>query len=329
MLLCLLPLAACAQQQEAVLYAGLIKTQGYVVGSALSASGLQRLDGDTTWTHLGWNTPRISGLSFDPTDPDVIYLASGNGILRTRDGGASWRVTTDWRVTEAQDVDVDPNAPQNIYAGTAYGVWHSDDGAETWHEVNNGIPAVRSTYTQTIEVDRTQTGRVVAGTAGGVYLTENAGASWQRVGADGIEVLDLQQSAKNPQVWIAATQGHGVWLSGDNAATWQQVQGAIARQDIHAVAIDPFDAERMVAVGWDTGVLLSTDGGQTWARRGDTLPTPRFYEAIFDANEPGRIWAATLERGIFHSDDDGQTWTYAGMNGTMVFDLLYIGENAP
>jgi photosystem II stability/assembly factor-like uncharacterized protein len=161
-------------QNHPQLYASLVKSKGYVVGSKLAASGLHRYDGNQTWTHLGWNTPRISAISYDPENADIIFLACGNGAVRTLDGGESWRVTTDWRVTETQDIAVDPNAPQHVYLATAYGVWRTKDRGETWTEASAGIT---KKYTQALKVDRTQGGRVLIGTEGGVYLsTDGAGS---------------------------------------------------------------------------------------------------------------------------------------------------------
>ncbi len=326
-ILLLLTVAAPAWAQDgAVLYAGLIKSKGYVVGSPLSASGLHRFEGDTTWTHFGWNTPRASGLAFDPTDPAILYVAAGNGCLRTMDGGASWRLTTDWRVTEAQDVAVDPNAPEHVYLATAYGLWRSEDRGQTWTEANVGIPAPGSTYTDAVEVDRAQAGRVLAATWGGLYVSEDGAQSWTHAGPPDVHALDLQQSPTAPNVWIAGTQDRGVLRSEDGGRTWRFAGGGLARKSIYAVAIDPFDAQRMAAAGWDTGVFLSADGGTTWTAHRRGLPTPHVFEVLFDANTPGRLWAATIEEGIFFTDDAGRSWQHGGLYGTMVFDMIFVRE---
>ena len=310
-------------QPRYVLHAGLIKTQGYVVGSPLAASGFHRFEGGETWTHIGWNIPRVSGLAYDPTNPDVLFLACGNGGLRTLDGGQSWRITTDWRVTEAQDIAVDPNAPSHVYIATAYGIWATTNQGETWREANDGIS---KTYAQAVEVDRTQADRVFAGTEGGLYLSEEGGRSWSQVAAVE-DVLDIQQSITDPQRWLAGTQNDGILLSDDGGRTWQAVrQRRLRAATIYAVAIDPTDARRMAAVGWNTGVLVSANGGRSWKRQGRTLPSPHFYEVVFDPNVPGRLWVATVEAGIFYSDDHGQNWTAAGMDGTLVFDMIFIPE---
>jgi photosystem II stability/assembly factor-like uncharacterized protein len=322
-LIFLLLFAGTAAAQDAVLYAGLIKSKGYTVGSPLSASGLHRFDGDTTWTHIGWNHPRISAVAADPTDSNVLYLAGGNGGLRSLDGGQSWVITTDWRVTESQGIAVDPNAPNHVYIATTYGVWRTEDQGETWTEANDGFV---EKYTQAVLVDRSQAGRVFAATDGGIYVLESGAQSWSLAGAEGSHINDIQQSVSDPTVWIAATRDQGVLLSSDHGKTWRFAKGNIGKSTLYGVAIDPFDANNMAAAGWKTGVYVSTDGGKSWRQHKKGLPNPDFYEVVFDANVPGRIWAATIEAGIFHSDDMGRTWDYAGLDGTLVFDMVFIDQ---
>ncbi|MDZ7269500.1 MAG: hypothetical protein ONB48_18955 [candidate division KSB1 bacterium] len=320
MLLILFSFPVMAQKQHK-LHAGLVKSRGYVVGSGLAASGLHRHDGGQVWTHIGWNLPRVSAIAQDPANPDIIYLACGNGAARTRDGGNFWRMTTDWRVTETQDICVDPHAPQHVYLATAYGIWASKDGADTWREASNGLP---KKYTQSLRVDRTRAGRVLAGTEGGLYLSTDGADSWSLLGPPEVTILDLDQCAAAPNVWLAATQDRGVLRSRDNGTTWEFARGSIAHAAIYAVAIDPHDAKNMAAAGWGAGVLVSRDGGATWQDRSAGLPVRNCYETVFDIDQAGRLWVATFEEGIFYSDDFGRTWKDAGMHGAIVFDLVFL-----
>lgn len=313
-----------AWAQEATLYATAIQSKGYVAGAKLTGSGLIRRDNDSTWTHLGHNNPRVIALTYDPAHPDTMFIAGGNGVLRTYDGGGSWRITTDWRVTEVRDVALDPNAPQHVYTSTPYGVWRSVDLGKTWIESNTGIP-VGKTYTEALEVDRTQAHRVLAGTNDGVYLSTNGAQSWARAGGAGFEILDLQQSRGNPHTWLAATYQNGILLSTDNGKTWAASGPRdLADKSVHGVAINPFNPHDMAVAGWDTGVYVSENGGHSWQQRGQQLPTKHFYEIIYDANVEGRLWAATLEEGLYYSDDQGRTWMLGGLNGTLVFDMLFV-----
>ncbi|MGH7491938.1 MAG: WD40/YVTN/BNR-like repeat-containing protein [bacterium] len=320
-LLLIIPLFPAMAQTQPQLYAGLAKSKGYVVGSKLAASGLHRFDGDRAWTHLGWNIPRVSAIAYDPQNPDIIFLACGNGAARTLDGGKSWRMTTDWRVTEAQDVAVDPSVSQHVYLATAYGVWRTSDHGETWTESNAGI---EKKYTQALKVDRTQAGRVLIGTEGGVYLSTDGAASWSHAGPKEVTILDLDQSLASPSIWLAATQDRGILLSNDGGKTWQMSKGDIARAAIYAVAIDPFEPKYMSAASWGAGMFVSIDGGKSWQQRNTGLPVRNLYETVFDANQAGRLWVATFEEGVFFSDDFGSTWQDGGMHGAMVFDMVFM-----
>ncbi|MEZ4699040.1 MAG: hypothetical protein R2834_01820 [Rhodothermales bacterium] len=301
------------------LYAGLIQNKGYVVGAPLTDAGFHVFAGDSTWTHIGWKIPRVFGIAFDPSDPRTIYLAAGNGLLRSFDGGASWRIVTDWRITEVQDVEVDPQRPERIYLSSADGVWRSHDRGDTWAFIGG---EVLNRYVQAVEVDRSASGRLLAGAEHGLYRSEDDGATWTRV-AEVDDVMDIQQSASEPGVWLAGMARGGVMASNDGGRTWTRARGRTQQQTFYGVAIDPANARRMAAVGWDTGVLISANGGRTWKRTGDRLPVDDFYEVIFDPDVSGRIWVATVEAGIFYSDDDGKRWTSAGMFGTLVFDMTF------
>lgn len=307
-------------QGRAGLWAGLVKTKGYVVGSPLASSGLHRFEGDTTWSHVGWNIPRISGVSFDPQDTNVIFLAAGNGALRTTDGGRSWKITTGWEVTESQDIAVDPRTPEHVYVATAYGVWRTRDRGENWVEATAELP---EKYTQVVAVDHSQSGRVLIGTSGGLYVSDDGGESWELAGADDVPVYDIQQSKSKPDVWIAGTHDRGILLSGDGGLTWRYAGEVTDGRMILGVAVDPFDEANMAAAGWE-GVFLSTDGGQTWEERSERLPVAESYEVVFDAAEPGRLWVATVENGIYYTDDFATAWHYAGLNGSLVFDMVFI-----
>ena len=310
-----------AAAQPLRLYTTLNNSKGYVVGSRLAQSGLFRHASDTSWTFNGWSLPRISGVAADPANPRRRYLAAGNGVMVTQDLGRSWRLATDWRVTEVQDVAAEPG---RAYAGSAYGIWRSEDGGLTWMESSAGIPEMKR-YTQDLEVDAAQAGRILAGTDGGVYISEDAGRSWRLAGPV-VPVYDLAQSASNPRRWFAGTSGHGLYRSDDGGRTWTAVAPRYARTSFLGVAIDPRNDRRIAAASYGQGLLVSTDGGRTWTARTRGLRTPNVYSVLFDVNVPGRLWVGTVEGGIYTTGDLGRTFRYAGMNGTLVFDLAFLPE---
>lgn len=311
-------------QSTSRLHVSVLELESFVAvgGEKSGAAGLYRQQGDTTWTHLGWGNTRNFGVDAVPGDPGSLFLACGNGVLRTLDNSASWKVTTGWEITEVLDVAVDPNAPTHVYAATAYGVWHSPDQGETWTEVNAGIPAPKSTYTQVIVADRRHAGHLVVGSEEGLYRTTNGGARWIAVGPRDVAIRDLTQSEATPSLWLAGTEEDGVLVSRDGGTSWSFVEGALEEEAIHAVAADPAEADRLAAGGFESGVYVSDDGGQSWRSTG--LADRRVHALVFDVRSAGRLWAGTLGDGIFSRQGGEADWQHAGLDGAVIRDLDFF-----
>ena len=101
---------------------------------------------------LHWSASQqvlAQGLTVDPLDADVVYMAA-DSILRSRDAGATWETLIE--SAHAAAVRIDRRAPNAIYAitGTRGGstnpvdsnprVIVSDDGGETWRPLTAGLP---------------------------------------------------------------------------------------------------------------------------------------------------------------------------------------------
>lgn len=305
-------------QTRLLIHVAVLQNQNYVVGAANAPTGLFRYEGDTSWTHLGWRNARTFGIAVAPSNPDYIFLAGGNGALRSLDGGASWRITTDWRITEVLDVALDPFDSEQVWIATAYGIWRSRDRGNSWLAVNQGL---WSNFVQTLAADRSRRQCWLAGTEAGLFQTSDGGDSWHKIGPDHIAVRDIHQCAGDPALWIVGLEDKGVLLSSDHGSTWRLATGAMAKQTIYAVAIDPHQPNRMAAGGYQSGVWVSLDGGRKWLPAKKSLPVPDIHALAFDPEQSGRLWVGTLGAGVYYSDDLGQQWTYAGLNGTDIWDI--------
>lgn len=84
-------------------------------------------------------------ISIDPSDPDVVYVATQTvGIKKSVDGGATVapRNTglTFQRMSRSGVVAIDPGNPSTLYAGTeGGGVFKSRDAGASWAPVNDGL----------------------------------------------------------------------------------------------------------------------------------------------------------------------------------------------
>ena len=166
------PLLAAAQVDT--LYMSILNSRKHRLGSTENpVVGLfVSTDGGSTWNHSGWREYIRVFYSEAGTD-GTLWSACGNGILRSTDRGATWRVTTDWRVTEVLKVKTDPSHPSRVFGATAYGVVRSTDLGVTWQQVGKGIAGG---FASDICVDRTNGLHVLAASEHGVYRSRR----WRR-----------------------------------------------------------------------------------------------------------------------------------------------------
>src|SRR5512137_845146 len=83
--------------QESTVYASIVATKLFVVGAANPRTGLhyQHPSADTAWQHAGPNNIRAFGCAVHlGSQQRVLYIAAGNGLHKSTDGGTTWRVTT-------------------------------------------------------------------------------------------------------------------------------------------------------------------------------------------------------------------------------------------
>jgi photosystem II stability/assembly factor-like uncharacterized protein len=324
----LVALAGAADQPRHTLYVVATINNNFVVGSKMvTLSGLFKKGADDTYAHFGLNFPYFVSMAVDPRDPKVLYVASINGVLCSTDAGATWRVGTSWDVTEPKDVFIDPSQPDHIYLALPDGIAVSTDRGRTWPRRENGLPE-RGKYTQTIKVDRTRAGRALAGCESGIYLTEDTAGSWRRVFAATATVTNLVQSPHDAKVWLATTQSDGALISRDGGVTWQKIPGVPSAEALYNASFDATNPKRLAIGSWTYGVLVSEDGGATWQERNAGLPAEHCVFRIGIDPDSGRLYAGVYRDAVFVSDDFGRTWRKDGLEGSLVYNFLFVPKAA-
>lgn len=316
--------AAPAEERHALYVVASINSSSRVMGGASAAlDGIYRRGaGETEFRHVGINLPLLTALALDPRDARLIYAAGLSGVMRSRDGGQTWRIVTGWDETEPKAVQVDPHAPDTVYAGLPDGFIVSHDQGQTWQRAERGLPA-RGKYTQCLQVDRTRRGRLLIGCETGIYLSEDGAQSWRRVFATVDTVNDLRQSPHDPAHWVAVSQSAGALESRDGGASWTELAGLPRDRALYNVAFHPRRPGTLAVASWSYGMWVSTDDGRTWAARNAGLPAPaRVWRTAFDPDD-GRLYAAVVEQALHVSEDLGLTWTEAGLPGSIIRDFVF------
>lgn len=319
--------AAAASAQHDLYVCAAFNNGSRVMGSRDGSSNGVFLRTESGFKHIGINYPLTISTTFDPRDPNVFYVASLSGVLRTLDGGKSWRLVTGWDETEPKSIAVDFKNPDHVYTGLPDGIVVSRDRGFTWARAEKGLPA-RGKYTQVVRADRTAAGRVLIGCETGIYATTDGAKSWRQLFATKETVNDIQQSPHDPKLWMAVTQSAGVLISRDGGAKWSPVAGLPTEKAWYNVAFDERDPQRLALASWTYGLHVSEDGGKTWTSRVAGLPEPtRVWRTAIDPDS-GALYAAVFGQGLHLSSDFGRTWRVVpGMEGASVQTFTFVPRN--
>lgn len=313
--------SACAPRST--VYTSVVASGAFVVGNTAQKTGLfiQRTSDGKAWRHTGWDKVRAFGAAVDTAQKGKrCFIAAGNGVHMTTDGGANWRITTDWRMTEILGLALDQSDPDTLYAATPYGIFRSTDGAASWVEKNKGL--ARLPFTSSIIADGSAPAVVYSATEDGVYRSADAGENWARLPLAVGGIRAIAQNPKDAKMLAAGTEDNGIYISRDGGDTWTKCEAGIDHNTFYAVTFDPADPAVIYAGGYVTGVYRSADGGLTWKRFNDGLANLNIHSIAVDPADHRRIYAATLGGGIYRSDDSGGHWRSAGLDGAQVWSVM-------
>jgi hypothetical protein len=237
-------------------------------------------DGGATWGEIETGLPYLDVRGLAVSGSVAVATAIGgfgvvdDRILRSEDGGASWTVvSTSTGVGEQrQAIAIDPLAPVVVYAA----------------DFSLATRAAGDSY-------------VVRSGDGGktwLHLRETAGDELRghAFAFDGEGAL-----------YVGGTGTPAVARSADGGGTFVGLGPASL---VHALAVDPTDAELLYAGTRDDGVIRSLDGGQSFAPTGTGLAGVVSALAI-DPDAPATIYAAT-DLGVFVTHNRGTTWESFG-----------------
>jgi photosystem II stability/assembly factor-like uncharacterized protein len=303
---------SCGGAQESTVYATVVATKNFVVGAANPQTGLffQHPSQDTLWDHAGPTNIRAFGCAAHPgTDGRVLYIASGNGLHRSGDGGRTWRVTTSWQVTEVLWVAPDPRDTAVVYIGTPYGIFATRDGCLTWSAASQGL---RSQFVRCVIVDRVDSRRLYCATEDGAYTSADAGATWTRMTLSVGGVTTIAQHPRDPMILAAGTEQYGIYMTRNGGRWWDRMESGVDHQTFYVIAFDPTAPDVVYAAGYVTGVYKSTDGGLRWRRMNAGLSDLTFHTLAVDPRNGQRVYAGAHGGGLFRTDDGGEHWRFVG-----------------
>ena len=282
-------------------------------------------------------TGSIGTIAIAPSDANVIYvgsgeglhrpdLSTGDGIYKSVDAGRTWAHLGLRDAQQIPNIAVDPKSPNRLFVaalGHPYGpneergIYRSTDGGKTFQKV---LSKDENTGGNDVDIDPSNPDTVYA------TMWEERQGPWEN------------------SVW-AGTNG-GIFKSVDGGTTWKPLTNGLPVVVQANMAISPANPKRLFATvaGYEkpgtgsdrgaAGIYRSDDAGETWTRiTTDTRPAGRIGGGdlpmpILHPKDPDvLIMASTVS---WKSTDGGKTWTsFKGAPGGEDYQNGWINPDNP
>ena len=284
------------------------------------------MDAGRSWSHMGLeDTRHIAGISIDPTNPAVVYVAAvghlwgpneDRGVFRTTDGGESWeKVLYIDEHTGVIDLVMDHNDPKTLFAATyqrqrtgfgfaagggGSGIWRTTDGGDNWTRLEDGLPEgeLGRIGLDVYRRDGNLVYAVVEARPGsGVYRSTDRGETWEMMSDRNPRPMYfslIRIDPNNPErIYLG---GVAASASDDGGRTWWPGNATDQiHSDHHALWINPNDSNHLID-GNDGGLAFSRDGSKTW-RAITNMAIGQFYEIGVDFSDPYRVCGGLQDNG--------------------------------
>ncbi|MFO7668592.1 MAG: T9SS type A sorting domain-containing protein [Bacteroidales bacterium] len=331
-------------------------------------SGLYRTEnGGKSWIFDGLWGSTINCLDRDPSDPEILYLGTGECMARSADFIAINRLSDHWKKrdylirwdnwdmcgwSQVNRILVDPDSSNLIYAAginSGYcsnygGILISQDTGSTWTDID-----IATTYGDDVSnielVKNSQGKKTLLAITGGSPLSSrielmkspDMGESWEEVeipydGTINPNVV-LAHPGEPGTVIIGSTDpGKPLWLFTEETGEWDFIAGSRLPPAISptCAAGTLGDEPSWYLATLYGGIYMSTGMEGRWDQINAGINNCWVNDFVVNPDNPSDVYAATYESlKLAHSSDGGKTWEIQPSNLSSSFDVLSLDPNHP
>lgn len=291
---------------------------------------LKSTDGGVTWNTTGLtfaNTTTLAGdIIMNPTNPNMLWVATNVGLYRTVNGGTTW--TNEQAGDFAQgSIRVKPGDSNTVYAVSDNRFYRSTDAGDTFTVITTGLPLSSGRLLLDVTPANANYVYILSATAGGafqgIYKSINGGTSWTKP-SGATDIFESNQSwydlafavsDTNPEeiftgclnVWKSTSGGTFVTkVNNWNAPT----AAAYTHADVHFLR---YYGGKLFA-GTDGGVYVSNNNGTNFTDLTSGLQISQFYKIAVSKQSADKMVGGLQDNGG-HAYSGNQWKNFYGADG--------------
>lgn len=307
---------------------------GVIYGSEWKSVPIRSINQKNAGLLGGEGMQMIHGISYAPSNPEVVYLVSDTSqVWKSTNGGKTWKMKHKGFYSQGgMSVAVDPlNENIAFVAGTIgaplyrapkeplSGIFRTVGGGNTWELVEETLflkrddgdgGGERFAFAPTT-LDKVQTKTIYAGTYNdGLLKSTDGGDTWVFCGLKDVNIYDIKvHPKKHSTVFVSANQG--LFQYDDMSGKVSKIGGELPDYP-RTIAVNPENPEIVYAAVGKYGVFMSTDSGIKFVERDKGLPKGKEYVHIsLSPANPEYLYVSINKDGAlnpFWSHDGGLTW---------------------
>lgn len=299
-------------------------------GDSYSVGVYKSTDGGLTWnptgTMGGSNPSRAGDIVIHPTNNQILWCATNNGIYKTTNAGTSWTQVQTGNFSQG-NIRLKPGDPSTVYAVTTNRFYRSTDSGTTFSMITTGLPITSGRLLLDVTPANANYIYILSATTGsafqGIYRSTDGGTTFSARNTT-TDVFESNQSWYDLALAVSSTNAEeiytgclNVWKSttGGTSATkinsWSNPTGAsYTHADIHYLG---FHGNKLFA-GTDGGIYVSENNGANFTDLTAGVQISQFYKIAVSKQSAANMVGGLQDNGG-HAYSGGQWKNYYGADG--------------
>ncbi len=309
-------------------------------------------NGGTTWAETGLNPSNstvntlMNEIVIDPTDSDVLWVATNSGLYKSIDAGDTWDRK---RAGNIRDFKLKPGDPNTVYAVSRSAYYKSTNGED---------------FAQITDILPTSSGRLVLGVSAadpsvlyilsvdttanlayqGLYRSEDSGETFTK-SPNTVNIMESNQAWFDLALEVAPDDADevyvgclNIWKSQNGGDTfvrlnrWFLPNQAYSHADIHTLK---FFNNKLFA-GTDGGIYVSEDRGLSFTDYTiNGIGIGQFYRISVASDNAAKMVGGTQDNSGFvrnngswnvYTGGDGMDYEVDPTNNNVVYGFMQFGR---